>query len=181
MSHSHRYDITYKPYFMTNSNMAHYSLPAYQPHNHEHCISDALNEARILCEQRGVRLTAIREKVLELVWQNHQPVGAYDILAILAREESRPAQPPTVYRALDFLREQGLVHRISSINAYIGCPHPGEHHKGCFLICEKCRTTVEIDHPDINCAVQSCADDHGFAINESAIELTGLCPNCKSS
>ena len=156
-------------------------LPAYQPHNHAHCITGALNEARSLCQSRGVRLTPIREKVLELVWQNHQPIGAYDILAILAKKDDRPAQPPTVYRALDFLQEQGLVHRIASINAYMGCPHPGENHKGCFLICENCRTTIEVDHSAINQAVQSCADAHQFTIKESAIELTGLCPNCKAT
>lgn len=153
----------------------------YRSHNHEHCIQDALNEARRLCQHRGVRLTALREKVLELVWQNHQPVGAYDILASLARVESRTAQPPTVYRALDFLQEQGLVHRISSINAYMGCPHPGEPHRGCFLICEHCRTTLEVEHPGINQAIQTCASDHGFAIKEAAIELTGLCTNCRAS
>lgn len=156
-------------------------LSAYQPHDHKHCISDALSEARSLCQARGVRLTPIREKVLELVWQNHQPVGAYDILAILAKKEDRPAQPPTVYRALDFLQEQGLVHRIASINAYMGCAHPGENHKGCFLICENCRTTIEVDQPDINQAIQKCADDHQFFLKESAIELTGLCPNCRDN
>lgn len=155
------------------------SLSAYHPHNHDQCISQALEEARNICHERGVRLTAIREKVLELVWQNHKPVGAYDVLAILAQETSRPAQPPTVYRALDFLLEQGLIHRISSINAYIGCPHPGENHKGCFLICEQCRTTVEINHPGISQSVSECASTHGFTMKESAIELTGLCPNCK--
>ncbi len=154
---------------------------AYQPHNHQRCIADALHEARTLCQQRGARLTSLREKVLELVWQNHKPVGAYDILAVLAKEEKRPAQPPTVYRALDFLQEQGLVHRISSINAYIGCPHPGENHRSCFLICMNCQTTIEIDHPGINQAVLSCTADHGFAISSSAIELTGLCTNCRKA
>ena len=154
--------------------------PAYQAHNHQLCISDALEEARKLCRSRGVRLTAIREKVLELVWQNHKPVGAYDILAMLARDESRPAQPPTVYRALDFLQEQGLVHRVSSIHAYIGCPHPGDSHKGCFLICQQCKTTIEVDHCGISQSIQSCVDDYGFTIAESTVELTGICRNCQS-
>lgn len=160
-------------------------LSAYQPHDHAHCISDALSEAQSLCRTRGVKLTPIREKVLELVWQNHQPIGAYDILNILTKQEGRPAQPPTVYRALDFLQEQGLVHRIASINAFIGCPHPEGHpennHNGCFLICENCRTTVEIDQPEIHQAIQACAESHQFSIKESAIELTGLCPNCRDT
>ena len=160
--------------------MATHTFTTYKPHDHEHCISTALEEAQALCQNRGVRLTPIRKKVLELLWQNHQPIGAYEILAKLAKQEDRPAQPPTVYRALDFLLEQGLVHRLASINAFIGCPHPGQTHQGCFLICEKCRATIEIDQPDINNAIQSYADQHHFLIKKSAVELTGLCPNCKS-
>lgn len=149
--------------------------------NHEHCILDALDKARSLCQDRGVRLTAPRERVLELVWQSHCPVSAYEILAEMTQGKSKPAQPPTVYRALDFLQEQGLVHRLSSINAYIGCSHPGTKHNGCFFICAKCRTTVEIEHPAIDQSLKSCANDHGFTISETSIELTGLCTNCRTS
>ncbi|MFK0573744.1 Fur family transcriptional regulator [Endozoicomonas sp.] len=153
----------------------------YKPHNHEHCIKEALNKARFLCTDRGVRLTPLRERVLELVWQSHCPVGAYEILTELTQGASKPAQPPTVYRALEFLQEQGLVHRIASINAYIGCSHPGTRHNGCFLICTQCRTTIEIEHSNIDQSLTSCANDHGFTINETSIELAGLCTNCRVS
>ena len=153
----------------------------YQPHDHNHCIEDALNEARSLCQKNSARLTHLREKVLELVWQSHSPIGAYDILAELGRQEERPAQPPTVYRALDFLLEQGLIHRLSSLNAYIGCPHPGKKHNSCFLICGQCRVTLEIDHQEINHSILACASDQGFQISDTAIELTGLCPNCQKA
>ena len=151
---------------------------AYQPHNHRHCIKEALQEARSLCKDKGARLTPLREKVLELVWQSHSPVGAYDILAELGRIEERSAQPPTVYRALDFLMEHGLIHRLSSLNAFIGCTHPGERHSNCFLICQKCRVAQEIDYPAIDNSIRDCADSEGFQINDSSIELMGLCPNC---
>lgn len=153
---------------------------AYQPHNHKDCIADALQNASIICQNNGVRLTPLRKTVLELVWQSHQPVGAYDILAKLAERESRPTQPPTVYRALDFLLEQGLVHRLSSLNAFIGCPHPEERHHGSFFICKACRTTQEVDHAGINKAIQSCASEQDFIVSESSIELTGLCRNCRT-
>ena len=156
----------------------------YKPHNHSHCIKNALNKAHDLCQKRGARLTPLREKVLELVWKNHRPVGAYDILAELARQESRPAQPPTVYRALDFLQEQGLVHRLSSINAYIGCTHPSGHtgsaHRGSFFICNQCRITIEVESEVVTDALNSCAQGHGFAIEGASIELTGLCRNCNN-
>lgn len=153
----------------------------YHPHNHDECIKEALQKASAICQNNGTRLTPLRKTVLELVWQSHQPVGAYDILAQLGKQESRPAQPPTVYRALDFLLEQGLIHRLSSLNAFIGCPHPGEHHLSSFLICNQCRTTQEVDHAAINDAIQSCASEQGFIVSGSSIELTGLCCNCAAS
>jgi len=85
------------------------------PHDHDHCVSHALAEADSLCARQGVRLTALRKRVLELVWQSHRPLGAYDILAVLSEQDGRRAAPPTVYRALDFLLENGLVHRIASL------------------------------------------------------------------
>ena len=164
--------------------MASHPDNAYTPHNHSHCIAEALSEAHALCQQRGARLTPLRETVLKLVWQSHQPIGAYDILAELTKQESRPAQPPTVYRALEFLQEQGLVHRLSSINAYIGCPNPSAHsnqaHRGGFLICEKCRVTIEVEDAAINKALQHCATEHGFSVSSASIELTGLCRNCST-
>jgi Fur family zinc uptake transcriptional regulator len=83
-----------------------------------------------LCAQKGLRLTALRRRVLELVWQSHKPLGAYDILAVLSEQDGRRAAPPTVYRALDFLLENGLVHRISSLNAFVGCDAPGTRASG---------------------------------------------------
>jgi len=89
------------------------SQHAFHPHHHEHCVNDALHSAEVLCAERGVRLTPIRKRVLELVWASHKPLGAYAILEKLTDEGHKPA-PPTVYRALEFLLEQGLIHRIAS-------------------------------------------------------------------
>ncbi|MDD7804867.1 MAG: transcriptional repressor [Endozoicomonas sp. (ex Botrylloides leachii)] len=136
----------------------------------------------MLCQKRGARLTPLREKVLTLVWKNHSPIGAYDILTELIRQESRQAQPPTVYRALDFLQEQGLIHRLSSINAYIGCTNPVAHtnsqHRASFFICSKCRITLEVDSTKVANALNSCAQEHAFSIEHGSIEITGLCFNC---
>ena len=97
---------------------------ACHPHDHSHCVSDALRAADALCARSGARLTALRRRVLELVWQSHRPLGAYDILGVLSSEDGRRAAPPTVYRALDFLLEHGLIHRLASLNAYkIGRAH----------------------------------------------------------
>src|SRR4029079_15968417 len=94
-----------------------------RPHDHASCIADALGKAASLCDRRGARLTAIRRRGLELVWRSHQPVGAYEILGRLKRNGTRAA-PPTVYRALDFLLENGLVHRLQKLSAPNRCPPP---------------------------------------------------------
>ena len=103
-------------------------------HDHLRCVAEAMSDAISLCRARRARLTPLRSLVLEIVWQNHKPLGAYDILAVLA-EEGRSAAPPTVYRALEFLQEQGLVHRLSSLNAFVGCRRPGPPGSGQLLIC----------------------------------------------
>lgn len=155
---------------------------AYQAHNHHHCIDGALREARQLCQQRGVRLTGQREAVLRLVWQSHQPIGAYDLLEQLplSRNGRKPA-PTSVYRALDFLREQGLVHRLDSLNAYIGCPHPGRHHDGVFLICRSCSRVQEIPGDAVRQSLKPHLADQGFRPEDLHMEVPGLCPRCHIS
>jgi Fur family transcriptional regulator, zinc uptake regulator len=149
-------------------------------HDHATCIESALAAAEDTCRRQGLRLTPIRRRVLELVWQNHQPVGAYDLLEQLSREGKR-AMPPTVYRALDFLVSAGLVHRLSTLNAYVGCSHPDHAHQGQFLICRDCRTVVEMESPNIGRSLQREAAALGFRVQVQNVELTGLCPECTAA
>jgi Fur family zinc uptake transcriptional regulator len=149
-------------------------------HNHTHCIAQALEQAAHLCQQRGVRLTPLRRQVLELVWQTHKPIGAYTILELMSKQQEKHAAPPTVYRALDFLLEQGLIHRISSLNAFIGCWHPQTAHVAQFLICENCGNATEFEAHQINTDIAQTAEQFGFKIKKQTIELTGLCYYCQS-
>ena len=134
--------------------------------------------AEEICRERRLRLTRIRRRVLELVWNSHKPVGAYDILDVLGREGQRSA-PPTVYRALDFLIEAGLVHRLDSLNAYVGCAHPHDAHTGQFLICRDCRSVAELDDAEIGALVDRKAADFGFSAVRQMLEIQGLCPDCQ--
>ncbi len=149
-------------------------------HDHRICIVDALDKAAELCSQRGARLTQIRRRVLELIWSSHRPIGAYSILEVL-KEERANAAPPTVYRAIDFLLEQGLVHRIQSQNAFIGCPNPdpGHQHNGMFLICTDCGNAVELEESKIDRLLKSSASNQGFVIESRTVEAAGLCPDCQ--
>jgi len=150
-------------------------------HNHSHCISSALDSARELCDQRGVRLTSLREQVLELIWQSHKPLGAYRLMEMLAKASTRRVAPPTVYRALDFLLEEGLIHRINSLNAFIGCPSPGQKHQSHFLICQGCNVAVELDDAQLNQRIQGAAANAGFSLLSHSVEINGLCPACQSA
>ena len=150
------------------------------PHDHSRCVSQALTEAENICVRKGLRLTALRKRVLELVWQSHKPLGAYDILAVLSDEDGRRAAPPTVYRALDFLLENGLVHRIASLNAFVGCSHPEHAHQGQFLICRNCHTSVELEQDSISDAIIAAAMGVGFAVEGQTVEVIGLCTGCQS-
>jgi Fur family zinc uptake transcriptional regulator len=123
----------------------------------------------------------LRRRVLELVWTSHEPIGAYRLLELLDREAGgRRAAPPTVYRALDFLMEQGLVHRIESLNAFVGCDQPHLDHAGQFLICARCGASVELNDPGIARALSVCADRLGFRVERPTVEIKGICPNCVS-
>ena len=154
------------------------ALP-YRPHNHDTCVTQALTDARTICQDRNVRLTPTRERVLELIWQSHKPLGAYDVLAQLS-DDGHNAAPPTVYRALDFLQQNGLVHRIASLNAFIGCTHAGEHHTGMFLICQGCGNVLELTAPSVSGAIKAATEAESFALDDITLEIAGLCPRCQS-
>jgi len=146
-------------------------------HDHTDCLAQAMRTAERLCALRGARLTKLRRRVLELVWRSHDPVGAYAILDAL-REDGRAAAPPTVYRALDFLSEQGLVHRIESRNAYLGCADPEHAHASQFLICARCGAASELHDGHIQSVIGDSAREIGFRIQHLMVEVIGLCPSC---
>jgi Fur family zinc uptake transcriptional regulator len=151
-----------------------------QRHDHDRCIELALTEAISVCAERGVRFTQLRRRVLEILWQSHKPLGAYSMLETLSKD-GRPAAPPTVYRALEFLLEQGLVHRIASLNAFIGCAHPGHGGTGQFLICETCGATAEMNDPKLEQQIARSAAALGFSTEHQTLEVRGLCPHCRAS
>jgi len=137
--------------------------------------------ADAVCAARGARLTTLRRRVLELVWTSHRPRGAYAILEDLSQQDGRPVAPLTVYRALEFLVEHGLVHRLESLNAYVGCTLPGDGHAGQFLVCGRCGTAWEIDDPGIAAAIRAAAAHHAFQPQRPMVEVRGLCARCREA
>ena len=147
-------------------------------HDHAACVADAIERAAGICARRGARLTPIRRRVLELVWSSHAPIGAYDILARM-EPGGRSNAPATVYRALDFLMAHGFVHRLSSLNAFVGCGLPETPHMAQFLICKECGAVAEMDEPRIEKAIGSAAAHAGFEVESPVVEVQGRCPECQ--
>jgi len=144
-----------------------------------------LDRAAAFCAARTSRLTETRRLVLGLILQSNKPVGAYDILDHL-RQYQRNAAPPTVYRAIDFLLSQGLIHRIERMSAFIGCAHRLDchHGHGCghraqFLICSGCGTVSEVEDSEITHAIAHAARKIGFKPHQSTVEIEGLCAACQ--
>ena len=150
-------------------------------HDHDRCASDAIAHAEAICEARDERLTAVRRRVLEALLATHQPLGAYELIDRLAEAGTRPA-PITIYRALDFLREQGIVHRIESRNAFIACVH--HHDSGdpvVFLICEKCGAVGEAASAAVADTIRNASRAAGFMPRTPVIEISGICAHCRAA
>lgn len=147
-------------------------------HDHSHCADRIVRTARAVCRRRGARLTSQREKVLELLAQGHRPMGAYELMDAMADDGRRPA-PITVYRALDFLVQQGLVHRIESRNAFIACTAGDTRHSATvFLMCRACGNVGEALAEGVGEALDAVAAANGFAPDLTVIEIDGLCRHC---
>ena len=148
-------------------------------HDH-HNIDQRMAEAESLCATTGARLTPLRKEVLELILSASGPMGAYDLLAKIKSTSDRPAAPPTVYRTLDFLLEKGLIHRLTSINAYIPCCHPREGHQAAFLICTECKSVTEASAQGLLQQLDALSASDNFSAQHSIIEISGTCQQCRN-
>jgi Fur family transcriptional regulator, zinc uptake regulator len=136
-----------------------------------------LDRAGSICAARGARLTELRRDVLGLILDSEAPTGAYDLLERL-RTLRGPAAPPTVYRALDFLQEQGLVHRVERLSAFVGCVAHEQEHAAQFLICRSCGKVTELEDPVLAHALEDAAQRLGFRVGKATIEAEGQCAAC---
>lgn len=149
-------------------------------HQHRHDAAAFVRTVADACEQRGLRLTPLRLRVLEMIAASDKPAKAYDLLDRL-KDERAGAAPPTVYRALDFLLENSFIHKLESINAYVSCHHPEEAHQVPFLICDSCASAVEICDERVATLLSEQAREHGFRPRAQTLEVHGVCAGCARS
>lgn len=130
-----------------------------------------------LCARRGLRLTPPRRRVLRIVGASRRPVSAYDIVRKMG------AQPPTVYRALDFLTGEGLLHKVQNADggaAFVACSHPGKDCYACFLlICDNCGGCAESCARRPDAVLRRAAKAAGFLAHRLTMEVAGLCKKCQ--
>lgn len=152
----------------------------FEEHDHSACVSGGISRVIETCAQKGLQLTPVRKRVLEILLKNHRAMGAYEILDIL-RAEKMGSQPPVVYRALDFLMNNGFVHKIERANAFTACTHIGIDHAPAFLICTSCDAIVETQSEMSKEVLSRAAKGAGFAISRVVIEAEGQCPQCQEA
>ncbi|MPL73030.1 Fur family zinc uptake transcriptional regulator [Rhodobacter sp. 140A] len=150
---------------------------AFATHDHSACMGETLVRAEAEAARRGARLTPVRRRTLEILLESHRAMGAYEMLDRLAAE-GFGNQPPVAYRALEFLVENGLAHRVRRLNAFAACMHPGEVHAPVFLICRACDSVAEAPGAPVRAALDEAAAALGFTIERANIEALGLCPAC---
>lgn len=157
--------------------------PAGAHHHHPHGPQDAAElvaHAERVCRDRGLQFTPLRRRVFEALSASTAPLGAYDLVEQLGRE--RRISPISVYRALEFLMEAGLIHRIAVRNTYLPCHH--EHGAGettVFLVCTVCGNVDELASSEIARDLAGTAAQVGFRPLSRAVELEGECQACRES
>lgn len=134
-----------------------------------------MDAAQAACVAGDLRLTPVRRRTLEILLKAHEALGAYDVLARLDAD-GFGSKPPVAYRALTFLFDAGLAHRIERLNAFVACAQPGSDHDPAFMICNRCGTVAE---GDAGSAMQTSAAAAGFHIERTVLEAEGVCPACQ--
>ena len=147
-------------------------------HDHELCAAQLMARAERACARQNARLTSLRRDVLGAVGESHCAAGAYEIIERLARNGPRPA-PISIYRALEFLGDLGLVHRVESRNAFVACSRPHEAGRAVLMVCEDCGTVDEIEAASVFDRLDGLAGAEGFEIRRAVIELAGCCAGCQ--
>ncbi|MEL1265085.1 Fur family transcriptional regulator [Pseudoxanthomonas putridarboris] len=153
------------------------------PKHHVHDAQAFVVAVERACQERGLRLTPIRARVLELIAEAGKPVKAYDLLEwVRAKKGVGADAPPTVYRALDFLMANGFVHKLESVNAFVACHHPNSaQHSVPFLICDRCHSAVELEDREVVTQLEQRAKALGFQPQAQTLEVHGLCGRCAAA
>lgn len=141
-------------------------------------IEESISRVVEICKENNLVFTEIRQKVFEIIIEHTKPIKAYEILDDLTKILGKSSHPPTVYRAIDFLIENGFIHKLNSINSYVGCFHPKIHKECYFLICKKCNIYQECCDKNLTDNIFKTADKRDFIVSNTTLEIEGHCQGC---
>jgi len=141
-------------------------------------VASGLRAAEDICRERGLRFTENRMLVMEFLLRSEQPVTAYELIRMLQKRLGRRLSPPTVYRAVEFLLQQGLASRIETRNAFVPSMHLASDQPCAFFICETCGSLAEVENAKLETLFRRDAASLGFRIGKRVIELQGTCASC---
>lgn len=147
--------------------------------DHVHDAAALVAGAEATCRERALQFTPLRRRVFEALAEGGGPLGAYDLVERLGRD--RRIAPISVYRALDFLIEAGLIHRIATRNTYLPCQHAHDPlDTTVFLVCTTCGSVDELPSPEIGRGLDGMAASAGFKPGPRAVEVEGECAGCRT-
>lgn len=152
---------------------------AFSDHDHKSCTGDVMERIDEMVAGAGLRLTPVRRRTLEILLEEHRAMGAYDVLERLAAD-GFGNKPPVAYRALEFLVENGMAHRIRRLNAFMACMSPGRDHAPLFFICSKCDMVAEAPGEPTMKTIKTAAKNIGFEVERTNVETVGICPGCRA-
>jgi len=141
-------------------------------------LNASIHKVEEICKSNKLGFTDIRKQVFEIIVKNNKPIKAYEILDKISNTNNKPSHPPTVYRAIDFLKENGFVHKLNSINSFVGCFHPKAHKECYFLICKKCNIYQECCDDNLKDRISKTAIHNNFVISNTTLEIEGHCLYC---
>ena len=149
-------------------------------------LDSLLRAAEVSCAENGARLTQRRRQVLSVLIQSSSPLSAYEVLDLCNRSTTSAMPAMSVYRILDFLEQQLLVHRLCSSKKYVSCAHIACDHKHFqtthFLLCEGCSSVEEVNATqEASDALEQMAKTVGFKLTTQQFELSGICTTCQNS
>lgn len=147
-------------------------------------LNKIIAKAHAMCTHSGSRLTEKRQRILELLLQSNTPLSAYEVADAYKKNADTAMPTMSVYRILDFLESEQLVHKLSSANKYIACSHIScshSHEVPQFLICNKCQSVKEIAIAKrIIEELDQQVSGAGYQLVNSQLELQCVCENCLS-
>jgi Fur family zinc uptake transcriptional regulator len=141
-------------------------------------IKDSISRVFDICKNNNIIFTEIRKSVYEIIIKYNKPIKAYEVLDELRNITGKTSHPPTVYRAIDFLIENGFIHKLNSINSFVGCFHPKIHKECYFLICKKCNIYQECCDNDLAENIFKTAKQNDFIVSNTTLEIEGHCQDC---